>query len=248
MKAFYEQLQAAKTIENVIKAFVNSQCKLKPHFVLSGASGTGKSFLISSIAQHHKLNLINVNAAQITKEGISGNSLSKVLTPLKDTYGKPTIVFVDEFDKWFSSNSGHVQEELVAVQNEFLKLLEADTTEVFGDYGKYTTVRLDNVLFVFAGAFNGTQIKDSDDLRQFGVRNEFIGRVSLVFSTSTLSLKSLKEYLKDNQNLKEYSKLFPHKAKNVIPTINSKLEEKFSTNNLGIRLVDQLIHQHFLQV
>ena len=39
------------------------------------------------------------------------------------------------------------------VQNEFLKVLEGDTAEVYHDYGKYARASVKNVLFVFAGGF-----------------------------------------------------------------------------------------------
>lgn len=101
----------------------------------------------------NELSFLEVNAAQITKEGISGNSLSKILSPLVNYSHTPIVVFVD--DKLFingNTNSQLANESTASVQNEFLKLLESDTTSVFGDYGKYISVPIDNVLF--AGAFN----------------------------------------------------------------------------------------------
>lgn len=124
--------------------FVNSNCKIRPHFILTGESG--KSFTIKQLCD--ELDFLEINAAQITKEGISGNSLSKILSPLVN-YGR-VVVFVDEFDKLFVSgntNSQLASESTTCVQNEFLKLLESETTSVFGDYGKYITVPINNVLF-----------------------------------------------------------------------------------------------------
>lgn len=56
-----------------------------------------------------QLSFIEVNAAQLTREGTSGNSLSKVLSPLMQMGGKPTVVFVDEFDKLFISGNSNGQ-------------------------------------------------------------------------------------------------------------------------------------------
>lgn len=84
----------------------------------------------------NELNFLEVNAAQITKEGISGNSLSKILSPLVNYSHTPIVVFVDEFDKLFingNTNSQLANESTASVQNEFLKLLESDTTSVFGE-------------------------------------------------------------------------------------------------------------------
>lgn len=75
----------------------------------------------------NELSFLEVNAAQITKEGISGNSLSKILSPLVNYSHTPIVVFVDEFDKLFingNTNSQLANESTASVQNEFLKLLE----------------------------------------------------------------------------------------------------------------------------
>jgi len=146
-------------VERVYQIFSGSDTEIRPHFVLTGPSGSGKSLTIEAVASKFDFNYLEVNAAQLTKEGTAGNSLSKALTPLRNLKG-PTIVFVDEFDKLFisgNSNSDLAHEITHGVQNEFLKILETDTTEVYGEYGKYVRASTGNVLFVFAGAFNGEE-------------------------------------------------------------------------------------------
>lgn len=163
-----------KEINRIFQIFKNSQCRLRPHFILTGESGSGKSFTIKQLCEANKLDFLEVNAAQLTREGTSGNSLSKVLSPLLQVGNKPVIVFVDEFDKLFisgNSNSQLANEATTCVQNEFLKVLEADTTSVFGDYGKYLMFLLRIFLFVFAGAFNNESNITLDRLRDFGVKN-----------------------------------------------------------------------------
>ena len=68
--------------------------------------------------------MLEINAAQLTKEGTSGNSLSKALSPIMMLPANQlTIVFVDEFDKLFingNMNSSLANEVTVGVQNEFL--------------------------------------------------------------------------------------------------------------------------------
>jgi AAA+ superfamily predicted ATPase len=85
-----------KELNNILEIFKNSNCEIRPHFFLTGASGSGKSFTIQNLALKHKLGFVEINAAQLTKEGTSGNSLSKALTPLINLKNKPTIVFLDE--------------------------------------------------------------------------------------------------------------------------------------------------------
>lgn len=143
MSKIIGQDKLIKEVNRIFQVFVNSNCKIRPHFILTGESGSGKSFTIKQLCDMNELNFLEVNAAQITKEGISGNSLSKILSPLVNYSHTPIVVFVDEFDKLFingNTNSQLANESTASVQNEFLKLLESDTTSVFGDYGKYISV------------------------------------------------------------------------------------------------------------
>lgn len=192
MSKIIGQDKLIKEVNRIFQVFVNSNCKIRPHFILTGESGSGKSFTIKQLCDMNELSFLEVNAAQITKEGISGNSLSKILSPLVNYSHTPIVVFVDEFDKLFingNTNSQLANESTASVQNEFLKLLESDTTSVFGDYGKYISVPIDNVLFVFAGAFNNEPHITLDRLRDFGVKTEFLGRVGLIYNTKPLTLE-----------------------------------------------------------
>ena len=65
---------------------------------------------------------------------------------------------------------------------EFLKVLESRNTSVFGDYGKYVDIKIDHILFIFAGAFNGQENLSLDELRSFGIKTEFLGRVGLIYN------------------------------------------------------------------
>lgn len=239
-----------KQTDKIFQIFDASEGRIRPHFILTGPSGSGKSHTIKALAQHHELEYVEVNAAQLTKEGISGNSLSKALGALKDKQGLPTICFVDEFDKLFisgNSNSEHAHESTNGVQNEFLKVLESDSTAVFGDYGKYVEISIEKVLFVFAGAFNGQTNISIDTLREFGIKTEFLGRVGLVFNLENLSLNSLYAILDNSDLLKRYLKLFPTvKRDTVIEHVRGILKETYNKNTLGIRTINTLLHQYFI--
>lgn len=238
-------------VSKIFNIFKASQCKIRPHFILTGQSGSGKSFTIKQLATKHELGFLEVNAAQLTKEGTSGNSLSKALSPLMQRAGQPTIVFVDEFDKLFisgNSNDSCAHESTTGVQNEFLKVLEADTCSVFGDYGKYINVSSNNVLFVFAGAFNGEENIDLDRLRKLGLKTEFLGRVGLVYNTKPLTLENLFEILEKSELLKNYLALFEDvDEETVILRIKSHIQKNYELNTLGARLINTLINQYFIK-
>lgn len=235
-------------VERIFNIFDATKGAIRPHFILTGESGSGKSFSIKVLSKKNNFNFISVNAAQLTKEGTSGNSVSKALAPLRNTSGL-TIVFVDEFDKLFISgnhNSELSHESTNGVQNEFLKILEDDKTQVFGDYGKYVDVPVENCLFVFAGAFNNERNITLDKLRSFGVKTEFLGRVGLVFQTMPLTQDVLIQIAKESPLLDSYLQLFKMDFDKVFPVLKERIISNFEANTLGARMVNTLIHQYFI--
>lgn len=236
--------------ERIFEIFENSEGEIKPNFILTGESGSGKTFLISNLAVKHKMNFIEINAAQLTKEGTSGNSLSKALSPLKNSVHSLTVVFVDEFDKLFISgntNDSQAHESTTGVQNEFLKVLEARTTQVFGDYGKYVSVPLDNVLFIFAGAFNNEKDITLDRLREMGVKTEFLGRVGLIYNTKPLTLDDMNAIVDRSDLLHKYCDLFSEDFETVAAYIKGYIARFFDKNTLGARMINTLIQQYFIK-
>lgn len=238
-------------IEKIFQIFKTSKCEIRPHFVLTGASGSGKSLTIESLAKKLKLGFLEVNAAQLTKEGTSGNSLSKALAPMVSMSNIPTIIFVDEFDKLFisgNSNDSHAHESTTGVQNEFLKVLESNIASVFGDYGKYINVPANNTLFVFAGAFNGEEDITIDRLRQLGLKTEFLGRVGLIYNTKKLSIEDLFQIVDNSPLLDMYLDLFADvdREKTVL-TIKAYIQRNYEFNTLGARLINTLIHRYFIK-
>lgn len=240
-----------KEMDKILNIFLASEGKIRPHFILTGGSGSGKSFSIRSLCNKRNINIIEINAAQITKEGTTGNSLSKALSPLANMKSQNMVVFVDEFDKLFISgntNFSIANEITIGVQNEFLKVLESQTATVYGDYGKYIDIDISKVLFVFAGAFNGEENMTLDKLRHFGVKTEFLGRVGLVYSTSQLTLEDLYTILENSELLDTYLKIFTNADRNdTITAIKGYLKENYKHNTLGARIISTLINQYFIK-
>ena len=240
-----------KQIRKTLEIFKASNGHIRPHHIVVGPSGSGKSHTVETLVEELELEFLEINAAQLTKEGTSGNSLSKALAPLAQKGDKLCVVFVDEFDKLFisgNSNSQLAHETTNGVQNEFLKVLESDTASVFGDYGKYHTVSVKNTLFVFAGAFNGAENLTVDKLRDFGIKTEFLGRTGLVFNLKKLTVEELILVLEDSLLLKNYLKLYEEvKRKDCLETISGHLRATYEMNTLGARLIHTLIHQYFIQ-
>ena len=239
-----------KQIGRILDIHQASEGSIRPHFTLTGPSGSGKSHNIALLCEMKDIPVIEINAAQLTKEGTSGNSLSKALTPLLQHGGAPVVIFVDEFDKLFISgntNSELAHETTNGVQNEFLKVLESNTASVFHEFGKYVNVPVGKALFIFAGAFNGEENIDLDRLRAFGIKTEFLGRVGLTYAMEKVTLEQLQAILEQSPLLEDYLKLCPEVNRDVVVTsVMEVVTESYEKNTLGVRLINTLLHQYFI--
>lgn len=237
-------MNTEKQINKILKVYVSSSGAIRPHFFLTGATGSGKTHTITKLADEFGINIINVNSAQLTSEGIAGNSISKALASLTDFQNTPVIVFFDEFDKAIASDA---EVTSGTVQQEVLKLLEDSTTEVFGNYGKYNRVQVSNVLFVFAGSFAGTEFDNLSDLLDHNVRPELLGRVGLHFHVEKASLEELLNLVKKSKLIKDYCDLFSGIThEKAVHDISKELEAQFDNNLIGIRIINSLAHQYFI--
>jgi ATP-dependent protease Clp ATPase subunit len=243
-------IESINSIRRIFQIFQSSEAAIRPHLILTGPSGSGKSHTIQCLCEEFDLGLVEVNAAGLTKEGTAGNSVSKALAPLLQHGSQPVVCFVDEFDKLFISgnaNSDLAHETTNGVQNEFLKVLEGSAS-VFGDYGKYTQMKTDNVLFVFAGAFNGEENIDLDRLREFGIKTEFLGRVGLAYGMEKVSLADMENILNNSKLLANYLELIPDaKKKTVVSAVMKVITESYEKNTLGVRMINTLLHQYFIE-
>lgn len=242
-------LKAISGIRRILEIFATSEGQIRPHFIVTGPSGSGKSHTIQCLAEELELPLLEVNAAALTKEGTAGNSLSKALAPLAQAGDRLVICFVDEFDKLFISgniNSALAHETTNGVQNEFLKVLEGKAS-VYGDYGKYLDIKTDNVLFIFAGAFNGEENIDLDRLREMGLKTEFLGRVGLAYGLEKVTIEQMAEILEHSPLLANYLSLFPDAKKaKVTSAIMDVVKANYEKNSIGVRLINTLVHQYFI--
>jgi ATP-dependent protease Clp ATPase subunit len=245
---FPQQERIVRQLTHVMRTFAQSEAAIRPHFHLTGPSGSGKTFLVNEAAREFKIPFMEVNAAGLTAEGLSGNSLSKALRKLREHWNEPNIIFVDEFDKLFQRNGETTEGFRSMVQDEFLTALESRYTSIFTDYGKYEPIRIDNSLFIFAGAYSNQKIDSIQALKDTGMRTEFIGRVPLVFSTEAVPLDELSKYITKVSLFQEYKKLYPNTQERAAAKgIVAMLEDQQKETPIGIRLLNSTIHQYFMR-
>ena len=225
----------------------------KSNMLMIGPTGSGKTYLVKTLARLLDVPLAITDATSLTEAGYIGDDIESVVSKLLAAADNDVekaergIIFIDEIDKIAkkkNTNQRDVSGE--SVQQGMLKLLEGSDVEVpVGANSKnamvpLTTVNTKNILFICGGAFPDLEqiikerlnkqasmgfiadLKDKynndkdilskvtvEDIRNFGMIPEFIGRLPIIFSLQGLDEDMLDKILKDTKNaiLKQYQKL-----------------------------------------
>lgn len=225
----------------------------KSNMLMIGPTGSGKTYLVKTLAKLLNVPLAITDATSLTEAGYIGDDVESVVSKLLAAADNDVeraehgIIFIDEIDKIAkkkSTNNRDVSGE--SVQQGMLKLLEGSEVEVpVGATNKnamvpLTTVNTRDILFICGGAFPDLEkiikarlnkkssigfsadLKDKydddpnilekvtvEDLREFGLIPEFIGRLPIVFTLQGLTKDFLIKILTEPKNaiLRQYKKL-----------------------------------------
>ncbi len=267
----------------------------KSNMLMIGPTGSGKTYLVKTLAKLLNVPLAIADATSLTEAGYIGDDIESVVSKLLAEADNDVeraehgIIFIDEIDKLARKRNTTTRDvNGESVQQGLLKLLEGNVVEVpVGSNSKNAMVPLvsvntENILFICGGAFPDLEeiiknrlskassmgfladLKDkydnedilskvtSEDLREFGLIPEFIGRLPMVYTLTGMTEEMLIKVLKEPKNaiLKQYKKLLAMDEVELIfdDSALEAIAKKALEKKTGARALRAILEEYMLDI
>ncbi|MDD3219643.1 MAG: ATP-dependent Clp protease ATP-binding subunit ClpX [Lachnospiraceae bacterium] len=211
----------------------------KSNMLMIGPTGSGKTYLVQTLAKLLDVPLAITDATSLTEAGYIGDDIESVVSKLLAAADNDVeraehgIIFIDEIDKIAkkkNTNQRDVSGE--AVQQGMLKLLEGSEVEVpVGANSKnamvpLTTVNTRNILFICGGAFPDLEVVIKERLNK----------------QSSIGFKAdLKDKYDNDPNILDKVTVEDLKTFGMVPEFIGRLPIIFTLQGLSVEMLVEIL-------
>ena len=216
----------------------------KSNMLMIGPTGSGKTYLVQTLARLLDVPLAITDATSLTEAGYIGDDIESVVSKLLAAADNDVeraehgIIFIDEIDKIAGKTMGSGPDiSREGVQRDILPIVEGSTVVT-----KYGPVKTDFMLFIAAGAFHVSKISD--------LIPELQGRFPIHVELKALRREDFVKILSQTENAitKQYAALLSADGVNLHFTADA-LEEiaayaeqaNASLENIGARRLHTIV-------
>ena len=211
----------------------------KSNMLMIGPTGSGKTYLVKTLARLLDVPLAITDATSLTEAGYIGDAIESVVSKLLAAADNDVdraehgIIFIDEIDKLAKKKNAHQRDVSgESVQQGMLKLLEGAEVEVpVGASSKnamvpMTTVDTRNILFICGGAF--PEIEEI-------IKERLNKQASIGFQAD------LKDKYDDDENLLQKVTVDDVRKFGMIPEFIGRLPILFSLEALSVDMLVKIL-------